>query len=519
LIALTPVPRQKRESEYIRLCVRRLRPAYLAGISRSITVRPKVLLDGLYGSPTTLSLALNSTARPTRAPTSNPIMAKRKATDLLKDLDDVPPPPVKASKHEVHSAAWSLPAGYERGRRLPTDRDRPTISSLADFYRRNHAITHFDGETGSSGRTITNGEAVEEGGEEEEEDDNGGQAGDDKEDEDLDAKEVTVLALLALPNARTEPAKISRQQEEKLVDLHVQPFRDPNAVGYATATGARKYGEHTGVLLHTSYTPDVKNLITNTGASKDAWTAGVDPATHYAGDVMLFPAVEGVHKGFHLDSLIIARCDEPTRYVDAETQTDVDLLSSSPARLHNFSSAMLPPYLPFQRAAPVPDELQAPGRGAARFAFATLKTSAEPTFERAAPRKEEGDTMYAAPLADDPPLPLPSPPEPSSTNGHPSSAEFPTLQAMIQAQVVPSNLNELDLLVDSLAKSLNISPNPSYLDMHGCNSFDLQKEMLLYTRPLKRRDGQPIDYSGMLLGLLNSGEKSGSTYSKDGRAG
>jgi hypothetical protein len=432
-------------------------------------------------------------------------MAKRKATGLPKDLDDVPPPPVKASKHDVQSVAWSLPAGYERGRRLPTDRDRPTISSLADFYRRNHAITHSDGETGSSGRKITNGEAIEEVSEEEEEDDNGGQAGDDKEDEDLDAKEVTVLALLALPNARTVPAKISPQQEEKLVDLHVRPFRDPKAVGYATATGARKYGEHTGVLLQTSYTPDVKDLITNTGASKGAWTAGIDPDTHYAGDVMLFPAVEGVHKGFHLDSLVIARCGEPTGYVDAETQTDGDLPLSSPAGLENFCSAMPPPYLPFPRAA--------------RFPFTSLKTSAEPTFERATSREEKGDATLAAPSANDPPIPPPSPPEPFLTKEHQPSSMPPSLQAMIQAQGIPSNLDELDILVGSLAKSLNISPNPSYLDMHSGNSFDLQKEMLLYTRPLMRRDCQPIDYSGMLLGLLNSGEKSGSAYSKDGRAG
>jgi hypothetical protein len=436
-------------------------------------------------------------------------MAKRKATGLPKDLGDVPPPPVKASKHDVQSVAWSLPAGYERGRRLPTDRDRPTISSLADFYRRNHAITHSNGETGTSGRKITNGEAVEEGGEEEggeeeEEDDNGGQAGDDKEDEDLDAKEETVLALLALPNARTEPAKISPQQEEKLVDLHVRPFRDPNAVGYATATGARKYGEHTGVLLQTSYTPDVKDLITNTGASKGAWTAGVDPDTHYAGDVMLFPAVEGVHKGFHLDSLVIARCDEPTGYVDAETQTDGDFPPSLPAALENFWSAMPPLYLQFRRVARIP--------------FTSLKTSAEPSFERATSRKEKGDATFAAPSTD-PPIPPPFPPEPSSTKEHQPSTMPPSLQAMIQAQGIPSNLDELDILVGSLAKSLNISPNPSYLDMHGGNSFDLQKEMLLYTRPLKRRDRQPIDYSGMLLGLLNSGEKSGSAYSKDGRAG
>jgi hypothetical protein len=67
---------------------------------------------------------------------------------------------------------------------------------------------------------------------------------------------------------------------------------------------------------------------------------------------------------------------------------------------------------------------------------------------------------------------------------------------MMQAADVPSDLNELEILVGALAKSLNIAPTPSYLDMYGGNS----------------RDHQPIDHHrDMLLGLLDSGTPSGST--------
>lgn len=58
-------------------------------------------------------------------------------------------------------------------------------------------------------------------------------------------------------------------------------------------------------------------------------------------------------------------------------------------------------------------------------------------------------------------------------------------------------------MVDFLAKNLKLTPDPSYLDLRGGRQFDLDKEMMLYSRPLQRRDRQPIDYSAMLLELLN----------------
>jgi hypothetical protein len=113
-----------------------------------------------------------------------------------------------------------------------------------------------------------------------------------EEDEDNEEQAFTAISLLALPNTLTEAATLSSEQEERLIALHVKPFRDPNAVEYATETGARKHNEQEGVWLHTSYTPDVEDLITNTGVYKGVWPGGVDRDTHYAGEMVLFPTAE-----------------------------------------------------------------------------------------------------------------------------------------------------------------------------------------------------------------------------------
>jgi hypothetical protein len=58
----------------------------------------------------------------------------------------------------------------------------------------------------------------------------------------------------------------------------------------------------------------------------------------------------------------------------------------------------------------------------------------------------------------------------------------------MQALGVPNSLNELEILVETLAKGLKTSPSSSYMDMYGGNGFDVQEDTLQYTRPLERRD-------------------------------
>jgi hypothetical protein len=141
---------------------------------------------------------------------------------------------------------------------------------------------------------------------------------------------ASVSTLLHMPNANVGAVSLSQEQQEMLIDLHVKPFQNPHTFDYSATTGAYKHGEHRGVWFQTSYTPDINNLITSTGACKGGWQTGVDPDTHYAGDVMMFPAVECVHKNFILDSIVIAMCDEPDARVDAGTQTDGETYSQLP---------------------------------------------------------------------------------------------------------------------------------------------------------------------------------------------
>jgi hypothetical protein len=386
-------------------------------------------------------------------------MTKRKATNTFTGLGDLYLPPAKSSRHTLDEVVWSLPADHARHTLLPVDQERNIIHSLADFNQRQPLITYSTNDIGVSAGDIGEIEGVREG---------------EEEDEDNEEQAFTTISLLALPNTLTEAATLSSEQEERLIALHVKPFRDPNAVEYATETGARKHNEQEGVWLHTSYTPDVENLITNTGVYKGVWPGGVDRDTHYAGEMMLFPTAEGVHKTLNIDDPIVARCDEPRGYVDAETQTDEEVFSSTPGHLANAWSAISPAH---------PTKLHvetALSRKTVRVAFASLKTSSEPAFVRAQGREDDGDTSAAATSAQNPPLLLPS----SPTEGNLPSDAPPSLRALMQALGVPNSLNELEILVETLAKGLKTSSASSYVDMYGGNGFDVQEDTLQYTRPL-----------------------------------
>jgi hypothetical protein len=133
-------------------------------------------------------------------------MAKRKTTDTFTDLRDVLLPPIKASKHALHEVAWSLPVDHGPRILLPADRERPIVSSLADFQFKT-TITAYSNDTT---RVLTQHSEDEVPGTE-------------------DESEAAVTKLLGLPNRRTETPKMSREQEERLISLHIKSFRDPHA--------------------------------------------------------------------------------------------------------------------------------------------------------------------------------------------------------------------------------------------------------------------------------------------------
>ena len=310
--------------------------------------------------------------------------------------------------------------------------------------------------------------------------------------------------LADLPNAaKGTPSRLSREREERLISLHVQALENPNAVPYTTNTGARKYSELAGVLPSTSYTPHVEVLVANTGASKGAWSAGVDLGTSYAGDVMLFPTVACVHKGYYLDDLMVAECDEPTELIDGEipTITDAELPDSSTIPTYQETPPSLETPVLETAATPVPPTLAKlvvspalplssepkrplPPCKALCIGFGSLKTSEEPTFIR-----EEREPTYPLKVAHAPTLKHSTPP-PTIPLPLPSAMDIPqhpsqplSLQAAIEENVIPNNLNELELLGEVLAKALKITPAPSFLDMRGGVSFDAQKDAMLYSYP------------------------------------
>jgi hypothetical protein len=287
------------------------------------------------------------------------------------------------------------------------------------------------------------------------------------------------LALLAIPNSSAEVVALAREQEEELIRLHVKPFVAPNAEPYSTNTGARKHSLGMGMSPHTSYTLDIEIAIANTGTSKGGWVTGVDRDTSYAGDVMLFPQVECVHKGFYLEDLIIAECDKYLEPVNEAMQVSADLPEPSAPSPALLSSAA---------------KTTVSARKAKKLPFVRLQAAEEPTFKRdtVEPKSPKLDTPA------DPSKPQSKAREPDKTLNVSMG-----LQAAMEANGIPNSLAELEDVAVALAKHLKITPNPGFLDMYSGIGFDLQKEMLLYGGSIKGRRRPPATNADMLLGLLN----------------
>jgi hypothetical protein len=82
-------------------------------------------------------------------------------------------------------------------------------------------------------------------------------------------------------------------------------------------------------------------------------------------------------------------------------------------------------------------------------------------------------------------------------------------RSAIDYNPLPWNISQLEDLAKSLAPYVNVEPDTwdSILAASGGQGFDLQREMMLYSRPIRRRDRRSIDHCGMLLGLLNIKDK------------
>jgi len=307
----------------------------------------------------------------------------------------------------------------------------------------------------------------------------------------------------APPNQPPLSWPLSREREAALVALHVQPFANPNAVGFATSTGARKHTVPKVVSLDTAYTPNLEDVFDNTGARKGAWSTGVDPDTEYAGDVMLFPTVDCVSKGIDLLRVLVLNCDQEETAPHTKPLVEAD---DQPAASIEDKVVGLHPALP-SGICGTPARTSSARRKVVCLAFNSLKTSEEPTFTRGmklpltkhgkfgtiVSRQDENATL---PLIND------SSSSESTAPTAPSNISL-TLQAIMQGSGIPRGLHELELIVKGLADGMGLAPEPSYLDMRGGRKFDLDKEMARYSLPSHGRRLEPVDYTGRLLSLLN----------------
>lgn len=136
-------------------------------------------------------------------------------------------------------------------------------------------------------------------------------------------------------NSSDEITRLSQEQEQALIEFHIKPFANPNAISYAANTGARKNTFLKGVLPYTSYSLPEPDWYHNTGAQKGVKSSGVDPNTEYTGDVMVFPIVDVVRKGrlFWPGDVVIAVCDKYEEFIDRGTQTADSALLTHPSGL------------------------------------------------------------------------------------------------------------------------------------------------------------------------------------------
>ena len=304
-----------------------------------------------------------------------------------------------------------------------------------------------------------------------------------------EALPLEINVLLGFPNATQRPLRRERLQEEKLVALHVPPLEYSyfGARGDETNTGARKGTEQQGVSPHTSYTPDIESLADSTGAAKGVWRAGVHSDTNYAGDVMIFPTVDCVHKGFHLEDVIIAQCDKPMDVLERDARADEENFipqrhtapdvaqlpahSKKPATSKKLKATISgppapPPPPPETRlwskvASKIEPEVTEPSRKIVRFALSPSKTSEEfPSLPKVKPASDQIGSAQ-------PEIPVPNAPPPHQQSVAAPASTSSSVRNAFEANNIPSNLDELELLAEFLAKGLNITPAPSFLDMRG----------------------------------------------------
>jgi hypothetical protein len=303
------------------------------------------------------------------------------------------------------------------------------------------------------------------------------------------------LSFLMLPNSAPLDLRLSCEGEAALIRLHIKPLVNSKAFPYATSTGARKHSLAMGVSPHTSYTTEVHSITSNTGAWKGGWSAGVHPDTSYVGDVMRFPIVDCVHKSIWLEGIAIAECDTPREVVGVRTQIEFvlrEVVAQPPPK-----SSLETPLLAQMTRHP---------RKAVKLPSTVLRTSDKRTFARGEPLSATPSTSVPSrPPHFDPSSHDPKP-QPRTTNEGPKPQVKAILwRGAIDYNPLPWNISQLEDLAKALAPYVNVEPDTwdSILAASGGQGFDLQKEMMLYSRPIRHRDRQSIDHCGMLLGLLN----------------
>ncbi|KAF2133291.1 hypothetical protein P153DRAFT_412882 [Dothidotthia symphoricarpi CBS 119687] len=335
---------------------------------------------------------------------------------------------------------------------------------------------------------------------------------------------VSPISILRMPNGSPSSGypMLSREREEEIVILHVRPFVDPNAKEYSTNTGAGKQEHSPGVSIDTAYTPDVSRLISNTGATKGSWTAGVDEHTWYGGEDEEEQqqdhsrTMEKGNKGkkteavFQNATTLSSEAEEQRVALEYEDMPadwaitlEAELEAAYSQRQH--LSAVFSPAVVLEK-----EDAEVHQSSRKRVSFGK-KADQDITIDLSpTPKETDISTSNATTSGENPE---------AAKWLYPSSRSASTnlplhLKVAVVAHGIPNSLEELEDLAAGLAKDMNLAPVPGFLDAYGGHTLNLSWEMQKFGLDPHSRFEERQDHSDTLLRRLNFTSKTNSLDSR-----
>jgi hypothetical protein len=229
--------------------------------------------------------------------------------------------------------------------------------------------------------------------------------------------------------------------------------------------------------------------------------------------------VASVHKGYTVDGVLIAHCDEYVPYVDKGVQTEpssppnADGKEQTTMAVLNYSTIQSVKsaqalFLPYPRTGPAP-VLQLPLRTSDEPTFIrTVQESTPPWAHMNVPGRQIAKDTTTSSSAVVPP--------PAADQGIPEERPL-TIQDKIERQGTPRNLTEAELIGSALAKGLSIPLFPGFFDaLTGPpGPFNLHEQLNVYGYTPRQTNPTPIDYGVALVSRLNIAPPTGTNEEDD----